>query len=293
MPRSVWLACGALMTAIPAIASAQLAFPSRISSTKIDTAAKDFSDVTATITATTTVAPDASGSRNLDFYASSNLNSLTTRATGDVALFAQVVYTDPDNGYSEIAGSVTATGPRGGSFSFVEHYGRDSEPTGFGPLYRYADGSVYHDPNYGFLPAFTNSDLPSIEFFLPIGGAGLVDPAGSFVAELLIAGDYSSTAGLASGIGQHYLAHLNPAWKITSDFVYDPLTNLTTFRAEQTPYDYNSEGDFGLELDAFFFGSAATAVPEPATWATMTLGLLLVGAMLRRRGATLTVQASA
>ena len=162
--RLAWGA--ALLTLMPAVADAQLtrlAFPSRTSLTLIGTSSADFSDANAKITAITQVAP---GGRGLNLDASINMVSLGTKSTGDISVNAAITKQFPQYGVSQIDGSVAATGPGGGSFSLVESFGHDTDPYGFGPLYRYADGSFYQDrQDYGFLPPFHQTGLPSLEFF--------------------------------------------------------------------------------------------------------------------------------
>lgn len=170
MTRFARLAWGAaLLTLMPAVADAQLtqlAFPSRTSLTLISTSSADFSDAKATITAITQVATGVAGGRGLNLVASINIVTLGTKSTSDIGVNAAITKQFPQYGVSQIDGSVAATGPGGGSFSLVESYGHDTDPYGFGPLYRYADRSFYQDrQDYGFLPPFTQTGLPSLEFF--------------------------------------------------------------------------------------------------------------------------------
>lgn len=264
--------CGAV--AWPATAT--VLFPSRTSMSQIDSSRSDFSDARVTIAATTQVGAGSTGSRSIDFSAVPTLLSHSVSSTGQVSV-TETGFDPP----SDIKALVGATGPAGGSFTYLEHYGVDTDPYGYGPLYHYSGAEALPATDV-FFPVFTNKKIPLLEFFIQLEGAGLVDENGSFRIGLSLPGDYSTTNGLASSSGQHYLGIHDAAWTIdpNQDFSFDAATNRTTFSAVNPSIH-------GLQfetLDVYFFGRTVAAVPEPGAWLTMICGLGVVAWVRRRRG---------
>ena len=277
-------------------AAAQLAFPSRTSTAFVDAAKSDLSDARLTIEASTNVVATGSASRALEFSPPDGFTSVTGSTTGIATLTAPQIETryDPTYGFPYPVATATAgaSGPGTGTFTIHESFATDTDPYSFAALHYYPDGSIYKDPAYGFLPAFTNTNLPSVELLLFIAGAGLVDEGGMFTYNVVLSGDFSTTAGLNSGSGQHYLNSFNyDAFAITKNFVYDPTSNTTTFSAVDRKYRYDPSGDHdldpSLQLDLFLLGTP-DGVPEPATWAMLTLGFGGIGYALRRKATSIT-----
>lgn len=275
MPRHLALLSAFAVLFGPATAFADVVTPARESQSTISFSDPAFSDARLRINATQTIASGSSGARNEIFAVSPNLQSYALSSTGAVGVTLNSL-TPPDVNYPFNDFDLTVAASGGGSWTITEDFAADSDPFGFGPLYRYSDrNDIFYD--------FVNNTLPTLEFYLPIGG--LVDIGGRFGIGFTIAGDWSTTGGLASTTGQHYLANLDPAWSIDQSFVFDPVANVTRFHATNPSYEGVDSDHPSPGLDVFFFGAAA-AVPEPGTWATLILGFGLVGGSIRRsRGA--------
>jgi hypothetical protein len=107
------------------------------------------------------------------------------------------------------------------------------------------------------------------------GGTNLVDAGGRFLSSVIIDGDWSDPAS-------HTTATYSAGYFIDSDFVYDSGSNKTVFTIETDDYQTGTDPSISFAL----LGGTAGAVPEPSTWAMMSLGLAGIGflGLRARRG---------
>lgn len=98
-----------------------------------------------------------------------------------------------------------------------------------------------------------------------------------FTISVALPGDWS-TPGTTTGTYQFW--GIDPGFTLTTDFVFDSGTGMTTVSAYDPTYDNGATG-----LNFVLFG-AATAIPEPTTWMIMLVGCGALGAAMRfsRRG---------
>lgn len=106
------------------------------------------------------------------------------------------------------------------------------------------------------------------------GGTNLVDNGGRFFSSVVIDGNWSDAASRT-------LASFDPGYSIDQNFIYDSVSNKTTFTIETTNYQANNP-----TISFSLLGALAPSVPEPATWAMMIVGFGAIGASLRRRRTT-------
>ena len=249
---------------------AQVTFTGRSVVARINTTRADFSDAVLTLDATTFVTATAAGTRALDFRPLAGFAGGTYTTTGGVSLDGYTA--DP----FEASANVVATAD--GSFTFHNSYTTGVDDAfADATLLRYTSAALA-------LPAFANASLPVAELYLPgLGAAGLVDRGGTFFFSVTIPGDYSTTAGLASGSGQHVedpdYTFLS-GFSVQQNYVYDPVTNTTTLSLFDS--DVRPDDDF-IALDTYFLGAPVGAAPEPGTWAMMIVGLGTAGVAMRRR----------
>lgn len=115
--------------------------------------------------------------------------------------------------------------------------------------------------------------LPTLTF--AGGGGGLLVNKVPFTIDITLPGDWSQAG---TGTGDHKYLFAGQGFSLTSNFVYDSMTDTTLVEAYNPSYMGLTQGttDLGFTL----YG----AVPEPAAWAMLILGFGAVGAVLRRRG---------
>lgn len=284
MTMRLTLAAAALALLAAAPATAQLAFTSRSLTAQVNTPKPGFSGATMTTIATTQVTSSGAASRSLDFFTLPILTGTTASGQGGVAI--SNVKSSPTSvgglpGY-EITAVASSTDTGTGSFTFTNQFAPEADGFSYAYFYGYPDDGMA-------VSKFADPSLSAVEVYLyGVAGAGLVDQGGQFLFKLTIPGNFSKTGGFATGTGEYFLNSFNDYdWEITNDFTYDPATNLTSFSAINRNYDYfeygtGVEDQPSLGLDVYFFTAAAGAVPEPATWAMMIVGVGLIGGALRR-----------
>jgi len=266
MSHTLTLAAFAALALLGAPAHAAVTTPARDSVATIDFADSGFNRARLRIDATQTIGAGSSGSKAVGFNVAPSIRGYTLSSTSAVGV-ALDAFTPP----ARFDLTVSAAGA--GSWGIAEHFAGSDDIFGPGPLYRFVGG------NDTFVP-FTHNRLRALELTLFVGG--LVDDGGRFGVGLSLPGDWSTTAGFDSTTGQHFVAGLDPAWVIDSDFTYDAAAKRTVFHATNPAYggvDSDHQSPF---LDVYLFGT----IPEPAMWAMMVAGFGLVGAMARRRGAS-------
>lgn len=124
-----------------------------------------------------------------------------------------------------------------------------------------------------YLATGTQGGLETLTFT----GGGAVGIGGIYYyVNVFLPGNWT-TSGTATG---DYTFNGVGAGFSTPTFTYDPGTQVTTVSTFTTNYT-NGEN---AGLDFTLFGASA-AVPEPASWAVMILGLGMAGAAIRRRRA--------
>jgi hypothetical protein len=105
---------------------------------------------------------------------------------------------------------------------------------------------------------------------------GFLKAGGVFDFSVTLPGDWSTTG---TSTGDSELLALNPEFKVTKDFVFDPANDTTTLEVLNTSYDLSHPN---VGLDFIVFGSP---VSEPLPSALMLAGLGALGWMARRRQA--------
>ena len=124
----------------------------------------------------------------------------------------------------------------------------------------------WHGGDTGFLSSGVISGHNALTF--NGGGINFVDSEGTFFSQVVIAGNWSSSA-------LHTTPTYGAGYSVVDNFNF--LTGNTYFTVKTTNYQgVNPTISFSL------LGSAVSAAPEPAAWTMMILGFGLVGAALRR-----------
>ena len=107
---------------------------------------------------------------------------------------------------------------------------------------------------------------------------GFLKAGGVFDYSVTLPGNWSTT-GTATGDSE--LLSLDPDFKVTQDFVFDPVSDSTTLEVLDTSYGQSQPG---VGLDFVLFGSP-TPVSEPLPSALLLAGLGATGWLARRRRA--------
>ena len=93
------------------------------------------------------------------------------------------------------------------------------------------------------------------------GGTNLVDLGGRFFSSVVIDGDWSDPLS-------HTTATFAPGYSIDTDFVYDSISDKTTFTIETNDYQTDVNPSIAFSL----IGGSTGAVPELSTWAMLLTG---------------------
>ncbi len=97
---------------------------------------------------------------------------------------------------------------------------------------------------------------------------GYVDNGGVWNYTATINGDWSQT-----GVGTHmHQLIMSPGtgWTVDQNFVFNSLTDTTTFQMHNSNYQYDPSGSTNCQFAAVLYGQA---VPEPACWTGLLVGL--------------------
>lgn len=227
-------------------------------------------------------------------------NNIDTRTTTNVFSFSDLAFDNLDKQRTDVlkfhgsvgsVGTFTITGPFDPSDAVVLTPGSGMSVSGehFNP----ADGSV----SYG--AAITGTSHLSItqswnvtrsasmktginanglQYFEYTGNnVGFLRAGGVFDYSVTLPGDWS-TPGTSTGDSE--LLGLNPEFKVTKDFVFDPVSDTTTLDVRNANYDLNHPN---VNLDFIVFGSP---VSEPLPSALLLAGLGALGWVGRRRQAS-------
>lgn len=111
------------------------------------------------------------------------------------------------------------------------------------------------------------------------GGTRLLDDGGTFTSTLGVSGDWTNPNNY---VGLSW----NPAYEVVSPWAYDRALGGTLITVRTTNYNQSQNPDLAITL-------FSSAVPEPATWATMIVGLGLTGTAARRRARCAAIPATA
>lgn len=134
----------------------------------------------------------------------------------------------------------------------------------FGIQYDYSAG------DYAPLTVGRSGDTATLTFY---GGGAVNGPDGfTSTVNVILPGDWS-TSGI--GTGDHEFLGVAPGFSLTNDFVYNSSANTTLVSVYNPDYLGGGTG-----LDFILFGGA---VPEPATWAMLLVGVAMIGFAARRR----------
>lgn len=129
---------------------------------------------------------------------------------------------------------------------------------------------VATDPNAGFTESLivrSNNGSWDLVFVDAEYTSGALQTTTAFELAIAISGNWSS---LGAGANQTELLQIKPGYTIVNNFVYNPTSNQTLFRAVSNNWD----GSPGAGLSFVLHGSGqAAAVPEPTT----VLGAFLGG----------------
>ena len=169
-----------------------------------------------------------------------------------------------------IDGKATATGNAFGQTLLDYQIDGGSIFTAFSAVTSGESSTFVANPTGAGLTGFTSS--PGL-----VMGNGV---ANSFLTPIDLGNPFSLTLGLYTS------AYSNPGGSIDNDFLNTAkITSISLFDATMHPLDVHFTSDSGVIYDANGAHAPATSggVPEPATWAMLTLGFGLLGAAARRR----------
>lgn len=218
-----------------------------------------FTDASANVVNTYTVAPGSSGTdTETGGYATLN-TGISFFATGGVSI--NPLSAPPLTG--EVTTTINVTGA--GTYGF-----RESAPVFNGRL-----SSVSYFPSS--LARFDYNGFYTLEIFSPSNA--FLDAGGIWVTSISLPGDWSK-GGNADASGTHLLYDLDPLWTITSNFVYDPIDNRTLFTVENSNYPGPDSYDNGPYPVILLTGSQ---VPEPGSVGLFGCGGLLLTIVLRKK----------
>jgi hypothetical protein len=226
-------------------------------------------------------------------------SNIDTRTTTNVLSFSDLAFDHLDKQRTDVlkfhgavgsAGTFTIAGPFDPSVAVVLTPGSGMSISG--ETFHPADGSVSYqaaitgNSHLSVTQSWNVSKSSSMKTGISANGLhylefigsnfGFLKAGGVFDYAVTLPGDWS-TAGTSTGDSE--LLGLNPEFKITKDFVFDPVSDTTTLDVRNTNYDL-SHPDVGL--DFIVFGSP---VSEPLPSALLLAGLGALGWMSKRRQA--------
>ncbi len=218
-----------------------------------------FTDAFANVTNTEVIAPGSSGTdTQTGGYASLN-TGISFFATGGVSV--KPLSASPGTQY--ITTTIDVTGA--GTYGF-------HEPV---PVYdgRLSGLSYFPSP----LARFGYQGFYTLEIFSPSNA--FLDAGGTWITNISLPGDWSKD-GNADATGTHLLYSLDPLWTVTSDFVYDSVSNRTLFSVKNTNFPGPDSYDNGPYPVILLTGAP---VPEPASLGLIGIGGLAATLVFRRR----------